>query len=204
MSKGLLTNVVRVGFAATAIVAMTYQFAATADSGFQKTNFFSFFTIQSNVLAVAVLLLLVSVRGAERTPLFDAVRSGAVLYIAITGVVFAILLAGQQEELQTTIPWVDFVVHKLIPVVLVVDWILDPPRHRLPLRAAIAWLSFPFAYLVYTLGRGAYVDWYPYPFLDAAQLGYGGVFLRCVFLLAGMALAALAVVLIGNRRAPTA
>lgn len=201
MSSSLLLNAARLGLAAAAIVAMTYQFAATADSGFQKANFFSFFTIQANVLAVATFFLLVIVRRAERTPLFDAARSGVVLYMAITGVVFALLLSGLQEEVQTTIPWVDFVVHKLMPIVLVADWLLDPPRHRLPLRTAAAWLGFPFAWLVYTLVRGAYVDWYPYPFVDVDRLGYDGVLLRCVFLLVGMTLAATAMLWIGNRRA---
>ena len=70
-------------------------------------------------------------------------RGAAVLYIAITGVVFAVLLAGLQEELQTTIPWVDFVVHKLMPVALVADWLVDPPRRRLPWLTVAAWLAYP-------------------------------------------------------------
>ena len=197
----LALNVARLAFAATAIVAMTYQFASTADSGFQKANFFSFFTIQSNLLGVAVLYLVVMVRRAERTPFFDGVRGGVVLFMAITGIVFALLLSGLQEELQTTIPWVDFVVHKLMPVVLVVDWLIDPPRHRLPLWAAAAWLAYPFSWLLYTLARGASVDWYPYPFVDVGKLGYDGVLGRASVLLVGFALAALALLALGNRLA---
>ena len=199
--RALALNIARLGFAGTAIVAMTYQFASTADSAFQKANFFSFFTIQSNVLAVASLCLLVVVRRAERTRLFDGARSGVVLYMAITGIVFALLLSGLQEELQTTIPWVDFVVHKLMPVVLVVDWLIDPPRHRLPLWAAAAWLAYPFSWFLYTLARGAAVDWYPYPFVDVGELGYGSVLGRASVLLVGFALAALALLAIGNRLA---
>ena len=45
-----------------------------------------------------------------------------------------VLLAGLQESLDTHIAWVDFTVHKLMPVVLVADWLIDPPRHRLPFR----------------------------------------------------------------------
>ena len=95
--------------------------------------------------------------------------------MAITGVVFALLLSGLQEELQTTIPWVDFVVHKLMPVVLVADWLVDPPRHRLPRWTVLAWLSYPLAWVTYTLVRGEAVDWYPYPFVDVSRLGYDGV-----------------------------
>lgn len=198
-------NVVRLALAATAIITMTYQFASlNVEPGYAKANFFSFFTIQSNILAVATLCLLVIVRRAERTPLFDGVRSGVVLYMAITGVVFAVLLAGLQEELQTTIPWVDFVVHKLMPVVLVVDWLLDPPRHRLPRWIAAAWLCYPAVWLMYTLVRGEIVDWYPYPFVDVSRLGYAGVLGRSVFLLAGFTLASAAMLWVGNRLAARA
>jgi hypothetical protein len=197
-----LLNVLRISFAVTAVVAMTYQFASTGErTAFTTANFFSFFTIQSNIFAVAMLALGVMVRRDERTVRFDAVRGAVTLYIAITGVVFALLLSGLQEELQTTIPWVDFVVHKLIPIILVVDWLVDPPRHQLPLWVAGAWLAYPAAWLAYTLVRGAIVDWYPYPFVDVGELGYGGVLLRCAGLLVGFVAAALAFVLLGNWRA---
>jgi len=199
--RELLTNVVRLAFAALAIVAMTYQFATIQEQGRSGAHFFSFFTIQSNILCVAALLLLVLVRRQERTGLFDGARCAAVLYMAITGVVFALLLAGLQEELQTTVPWVDFVVHELMPVVLIADWLLDPPRHRLPRWAALAWLAYPLAWLAYTLARGEIVDWYPYPFVDVSTHGYGGVLARGLVLSIGFAGAAFALLWIGNRRA---
>jgi hypothetical protein len=202
---GLFHRVARLGFAATAIVAMTYQFARlNGGPSFSPENFFSFFTIQSNILAVAILSLTALVPQASRTPLFDAVRSGIALYLLITGVVFALLLAGLQEELQTTIPWVDFVVHKLVPAVVVIDWLVDPPRNRLPLGVVFAWLAFPLAWFAYTLARGRSADWYPYPFVDVDRHGYGRVFLNGAVLAVGMGLAALALAWVGNRRAAPA
>lgn len=159
-----MLNVARLAFATAAIVAMTYQFATlNAAPGYAKGNFFSFFTIQSNILAIGALFALVLVPRARRTALFDGARGAVVLYIAITGVVFALLLAGLQEDLQTTIPWVDFVVHKLMPVVLVADWLIDPSRHKLPRWTVLAWLAYPLAWFTYTLVRGEIVDWYPLP-----------------------------------------
>ena len=196
-----MLNLARLAFATAAIVAMTYQFAESADTDFQKANFLSFFTIQSNILGVAALFLLVLVPRARRTPLVDGARSAAVLYMAITGVVFALLLSGLQAELQTTIPWVDFTVHKLMPFVLVADWLLDPPRHRLPRWTVLAWLAYPAAWLVYTLVRGASVDWYPYPFVDVSRLGYDGVLVRAAVLTLCFAAAAAALLWLGNRRA---
>ena len=197
-----MLNVVRLAFASTAIVAMTYQFATlNIRPDYARGNFFSFFTIQSNIIGVTALFALVLVPRARRSPLFDGARSAAVLYMAITGVVFAVLLAGLQEDLQTTIPWVDFVVHKLMPVVLVADWLVDPPRHRLPRWTVLAWLSYPLAWFGYTLARGEVVDWYPYPFVDVSRIGYDGVLGRSVVLVIGFAAAGAALLWLGNRRA---
>lgn len=197
-----MLNVARLAFATAAIVAMTYQFATlNAAPGYAKGNFFSFFTIQSNILGVAALFALVLVPRARRSAFFDGARGAVVLYIAITGVVFALLLAGLQEDLQTTIPWVDFVVHKLMPVVLVADWLIDPSRHKLPRWTVLAWLAYPLAWFTYTLVRGETVDWYPYPFVDVSKLGYDGVLGRSVGLFVGFALAAAALLWLGNRRA---
>jgi hypothetical protein len=197
----LVPNLVRLGFAAAAVSAMSYQFAASTDRPtFGAGNFFSFFTIQSNILAAAMLALTALVRPRERTWLFDLLRGGVTLYIVITGVVFALLLSGLQEDLQTTVSWVDLILHRVIPIVLVVDWLAAPPRHRLPLWIAGAWLAYPAAWLAYTLVRGAATGWYPYPFVDVDELGYGGVFWRCAVLLAGFVAAAAAFVLVGNAR----
>jgi hypothetical protein len=195
-------NAVRLAFAATAIVAMTYQFAVglSNESRFAAANFFSFFTIQSNILGVVALCALVLVPRARRPPLFDGARSGAVLYLAITGVVFALLLSGLQEELQTSENWVNFVVHKLMPVVLFADWLVDPPRHRLPWWTLLAWLTYPLAWLGYTLVRGEAEGWYPYPFVDVTKLGYGEVLVRSLGLAIGFALAGAALLWLGNRR----
>jgi hypothetical protein len=195
-------SLARLTFATLAIVAMTYQFAVlNVEPGYAWGNFFSFFTIQSNILAVAALFLLVAVPAERRSGLFDGARQAAVLYIGITGVVFALLLSGLQEDVQTSASWVDSVVHKLIPVVLVADWLIDPPRHRLPRWTVLAWLAYPAAWLVYTLVRGEIVDWYPYPFVDVSNLGYGGVLARAAGLTVAFALGAAALLWLGNRRA---
>jgi hypothetical protein len=196
-----MLNVARLVLASTAVAAMAYQFAESAETEFQKANFFSFFTIQSNILAVAALFALVLVPRPARTPLFDGARGAVVLYMAITGAVFALLLSGLQEELQTSDSFVNFVVHQLMPAALVVDLFLDRPRHRLPRRTVLAWLAYPLGWLAYTLARGAQVDWYPYPFVDVSELGYGGVLVRAVALAACFAAAGAVLLWVANRLA---
>ncbi len=203
MRRALPLDIARLALAALAIVAMTHQLDSLG--GAKAGNFFSFFTIQSNLAAVAMLALLVVVRQPERGVWFEAVRGGVVFFIAVTGIVFALLLQGLQEELQTTIPWVDTVVHRVMPLALVLDWLVEGPRHRLPRWVAGAWLGCVALWLAYTLVRGAIVDWYPYPFVDVAAHGYGGVALRCAGMLVGFVAGAAGFLWLGNRRVgPTA
>ncbi len=191
----------RAGFGALGLAAIATQLARQWDVGASIPNFFSFFTIQSNLFAAAVLLWGATHDQERRDPAaVDLVRGAAALYLGITGVVYGVLLAGYQEQLQTTIPWVDTVLHRVIPVVLGVDWLLDPPTTRLALRWATVWLVYPLLYAVYSLVRGPIVDWYPYPFLDPDEVGgYAGVALYCVGVAVGSALFAWLVVVAGDR-----
>jgi hypothetical protein len=96
---------------------------------------------------------------------------------------------------------VNIVLHYIMPVAVVLDWFLQPPAARLEKKHLAISLVVPTAYLVYVLVRGASIDWYPYPFLNPANVGgYSGVAMYAAgiagaFLLVGWALRA-----IGNRR----
>ena len=101
--------------------------------------------------------------------------------MTVTFIVFAVLLRGLQEELQTNIVWVDTVLHRIMPVAIMADWLIEPPHGRLPYRRVIVpWLAPPLIWTAFTLIRGAVDGWYPYPFLNPANGGYGVVALYAV------------------------
>ncbi len=191
----------RIVFALLILVAIAYQFwQRTSVPDFRPANFFSFFTIESNLFAAAVLLWGASdATDARSTSMVDRIRGAAVLYMSITGVVYGLLLAGYQQELQTTIPWVDTVLHRIIPLVMVADWLIVPPHTRITMRAALVWLAYPLLYAAYSLVRGPLVGWYPYPFLDPDRAGgYAIVALYCLGIAAGTLLFTWLVIFIGG------
>ncbi len=141
-------------------------------------NFLSFFTIESNLLTVVVLLAgaTFALRGQEPTPGWELFRGAVAAYMTTTFIVFAALLSGLDDNLDLTEPWVNFVLHQFMPIVMVLDWVISPPRHRLTIRQALVWMIFPLAYCVYSLIRGPIADWYPYPFFNPDSVGgYGGI-----------------------------
>lgn len=192
----------RVLFALLALLAIVvqarYSFFVL---GFPPSNFFSFFTIQGNLIAIAVTLWsATSTTHLPVRPVRDRIRGAAVLYMSIIFVVYGLLLSGYQQELQTQIPWVDRVLHRIFPLVVVLDWLIAPPRTLLSIRRALPWLLYPLLYAVYSLIRGPLVNWYPYPFLNPANVGgYGGIAVYFVGILLGALVFTWLVVTLGNR-----
>lgn len=180
MHKRFVIAVYRLFFAALALTAVTVQFVYEFNRvGHFPVNFFNFFTIQSNILAAIILLIAgVGALLQRRNNTFAMLRGAATVYMTMTGIVYVLLLSGL-GSLQTTIPWVNHVVHHIMPAVVLADWFIDPPVRRVSFRRALVWLSFPLAYVVYSLSRGQLVGWYPYPFLDPTKQGYGRVAVAC-------------------------
>jgi hypothetical protein len=180
------------------IAAMVAAAAALVDEGsFDATRFFAFFTIQSNLIGVAAFVWLLARRGKQRSRGQELLRGAAAVYLTVTFFVVIFLLSG--ADVQLDLAWVDFVLHKLFPVIVVLDWILDPPMTRLTYRDALLWLVYPLIWTGLTLVRGAIDGWYPYPFLDPANGGYGMVAIVVVAVtLAFLGLAAITIA-VGNR-----
>jgi hypothetical protein len=182
------------------VAAIIVQMKVLADAGrLDVVNFFSFFTIQSNLIG-AVALAATAILGDRRPRWLDWLRGAATVYLTITFVVVIALLQGIDVGLQ--LAWVDFALHKLSPIIVVLDFVLDPPRPRLSWRAALLWLVFPLIWLAYTLVRGVAVGWYPYPFLNPAHAGgYANVALTSLIILVAGAVLSLAVAWLGDRLA---
>ncbi|MEH0844995.1 Pr6Pr family membrane protein [Micromonospora sp. CPCC 205711] len=152
------------------------------------TGLLPYFTIQSNV-AVGLFAGYAAWRAWQRQPEPPSALKGAVtLYITITGVVYHLVLANPASPFAMTQPeralgeaLGNQFLHTVVPVLAIADWALFDQRGRLRFRHAAWWLAFPLAYLGFALLRGLVVHRYPYPFIDAGQLGYDGVSVSAVF-----------------------
>ena len=198
MSRRQVLFAVRTVSILLVLAAIVVQAMELANHGaFDATRFFAFFTIQSNLIGVATFGILVARRDGPRSRGLEMLRGAAAVYLTITFIVVILLLSDIDVQLQ--LPWVDFVLHKLFPIVVVLDWLVDPPMVRLDIRDALVWLVYPLIWVVVTLIRGAADGWYPYPFLDPANGGYGQVALSVVGITVGFFVIALAFVALGNR-----
>lgn len=194
----LNVTLARLVFASTALVcfmgvllelwyAYHHESSLPPNAGFTRTfgpgigsllNQFSFFTTQSNlILGITTLLLAFNL---DRTSsAFHIWRLIGIIDITITGIVFNFVLQ--------TVPKNDIIAdtashleHDIAPIIAVIGWVIFGPAKTVTLRRIILASILPIAYAVFTLVRGAIIEWYPYNIMDVPRLGYSGVSINIV------------------------
>jgi hypothetical protein len=184
------------GIAALALQLFLILDAATAQGRTVAgvvVQFLSYFTILCNGLVVLCYL------GAGRAGFFarPGVQSAAALYIAVVGLVYAVILARLWSPTGLQFA-VDAALHYAAPVLYLGFWLLYVDKAALRYAGVPYWLIFPVAYCVYALLRGAIAGLYPYPFLEADKLGYARVAGNIAILVALFSVLALALTGLGR------
>ena len=183
MTTQLVVRLLRAAVALLGATALTVNLIHALDlPSFRLINYFSYFTNLSNIFAVVTLAV-----GALHDPAsrrWELVRGAATFCTTVTGIIYALFLAD--VSVGVTDPWINNVIHRIVPAFMLLDWWLAA-RAPVDPRRALRWLAIPVVYLAYTLMRGPLADdWYPYPFLDPTR---DGGYLRVALFSAAVAIA---------------
>jgi hypothetical protein len=190
----------RAFFGLLTLTAIGKQLTIQLQGGFSLTNFFSFFTNLSNLFAAIILILgaIYLIKRREPTVKDDIIRGTSVACMALVGMVFSVLL--RDVDLGHLLPWVNILLHYIMPIVIVIDWLYQPPKNKLKLGQIVYWLIFPLLYLAYSIIRGAILGFYAYPFFNPAKSGgYGGVALYCIAIAATFFFFSWLLIVVGNK-----
>ncbi|MGC5000118.1 MULTISPECIES: Pr6Pr family membrane protein [unclassified Streptomyces] len=170
----------------------------------------SYFSVQSAILLALVMLVSASRSWRPRRALPASITGAVLLYAVISALVYHLLLGHTNPPFTMTgatappvrwhAQWTALqVLHTLVPLAAVLDWLLLTPASRMHLRQAAGWLLFPLAYLIFTLSRAMFVPTtspsrYLYPFLDVTAHGYRHSLANALLL--GLAIYALGLLLV--------
>ncbi|MEV1132101.1 Pr6Pr family membrane protein [Agromyces sp. NPDC049794] len=200
-------GVFRLAIAALEIVAIVanYQYVLGFRS-FATANFFSYFTVQSAIAAVATLLLAAAfaLLRPNDPAWLGILRTVVSAYVLVSGIVFGLIVAqASTRDYRVDVPWSDTLLHFVVPGLAAIAWTTDSVlglNPRVP-WSTVGWVVvYPSIWLAYTLVRGADVGWYPYFFLDEAQVdGLVGVALYCALVLVIFLVLTAALVAINRR-----
>jgi hypothetical protein len=183
--------------------ALTVHWGSLAGGAASSLKFFSFFTILTNILAAAALLVpLIAPRSWLGEYLSrPSVRTVIAGYIIMVGTVYFLLLRDLSHRQGFSL-LLEQTLHYVTPPLFVIDWALFVPKRDVDWRVGFAALLFPLVYVVWTLVHGAATGWYPYPFLDVSELGYPVTLLNVGGLIAIFLALEVALVAIGRRLGP--
>jgi hypothetical protein len=179
----LMTGIITGWFA---LIAQLYLSIVNSDIPVMESviRYFSYFTILTNIMVVSCFTLLVFnfSKNEESFFLKPKVLAAVTVYISVVGIVYNLILrfTWQPKGLQHV---VDELLHAFIPALFVLYWLIFAPKGSLKWTDPFAWLIYPFVYFVYTLARGRFSGFYPYPFVDVGGLGYNKVLLNSFLLL---------------------
>jgi hypothetical protein len=135
-------------------------------------DYFSYFTILSNVLVAATLTVAALAPNArsQRFLLRPTVLLAAVVYITVTGLTYYFLLA-KLYHLAGWVLFYDRLLHYVMPPAFVLFWLLFVQRGGVGFGSATWVLVAPVVYAAYTFARGPLTGFYPYPFVDLPKIG---------------------------------
>jgi hypothetical protein len=147
-------------------------------------NYFSFFTILTNLLVAVgtTVPLLAPQSAAGRFFARPSTQSATAVYIAIVGITYSLLLRHMWNP-QGLQKIADILLHDVVPVLYVAFWIFLVPKLTLRWSDAVRWLAFPLVYMVYTVARGLIAHWYPYYFIDVDTIGLSRALMHAAGLL---------------------
>lgn len=182
-----VTGALRIAAGLLVLAAIATQIVdQVAHDAFVPEEYFSYFTIESSIINVAVLLAagwFAWQRSAvdrldRRGQLFTSIRMSIVAYAVVTAGVYNVLLRHLPSEGFVGIQWPNEVMHVWIPIFIALDWLFAPDRPALAWRRMGIAVVYPLAWVAFTLLRGAVTGWYPYPFLEPfGPGGWGSVLL---------------------------
>lgn len=160
-------------------------------------HFFAYYTILTNLVLVLVYLsevLPTPLLALFRHPVLRGLMAANIALVALY-VFFVLRFLTSLEDLFLL---ADTVLHYLCPALYLLWWFVAQEHGTLRWSDLPLMLAPTVVYFLYAMARGALVQEYPYPILNALELGYGQVLLNAAYMT--IALAALSAVVIACDR----
>ena len=169
LSFGLTAAAAFAGVLIQVLVSAGNEHGLFPSAGGRVFNVFCYFTIQSN-LVVGITNLMLALQIGRGSEWFRVFRLTGIVAITVTFIVFHTAPSGL-VDLEGWAKVADQFLHTLVPALAVAAWLKFGPRGIVGRRTALLALIPPLVWVVFTLIRGAIIDFYPYPFVDVNDLG---------------------------------
>ncbi len=163
-------------------------------------RFFSYFTILSNTLVFIYFLnFLLPLNGHANFWQKPETGTAITVYILVVGIVYHAVLSQLHNPVGLAF-WADHGLHSFSPILVIVYWILFTSKGTIQYQSIPYWLIYPAVYFVYTVVRGIFSGFYPYPFLDLNKISFLRAFGNSLVVLLVFTFLSLCLSFIANNR----
>lgn len=158
------------------------------------TAILSYYTLQSNIICFAMFVgIIVAIflkKDYRSSNIYYLLKGAVIIAILVTAIIYQISLLPNNFNMEvantnnTAKYWANEFVHKISPVLVLIDYILFDDKGNFKYYYPIIWLFIPLNYVIYvytysTQGGRFYgvggSKQFAYIFLDYNQIGYIGV-----------------------------
>jgi hypothetical protein len=159
------------------LILQYYIMIANAeDNGltFEQTTsrFLGYFTILTNfIVAFGLTHVLFTKKVLHQFFSRPLAQTAIGVYILIVGLGYNILLRHLWKPTGLQLI-ADEILHDAVPLLYTLYWYFFVPKQKIKWYNIIFWLIYPFFYVVFAFARGAVDGFYPYGFINVAELGF--------------------------------
>lgn len=162
-------------------------------------RFFSYFTIDSNLLVTVCAMFLLFGSKSRLGSFFsrESVQTALAVYIFVVGLIYNAILRfiWNPEGIQRV---VNESFHVAVPVLFILFWGIYCTKRRLPWKKVFPWMIYPLIYTAFIFICGSCISFYPYPFVDVIKIGVPSTVINCLGVTLVFVLSSLAFIGIGN------
>jgi hypothetical protein len=130
-------------------------------------NSLSYFTIQSNLIVAVALSLNIYYRACPPEWL-AALKSGAAIWILVTGLVFHFLLSQVYHPVGILMI-ANILLHYIVPVGVQLNWLIFEVKGTYRHKYTFLWIAYPTLYAFISLLRAKIDGFYPYWFMNPTK-----------------------------------
>ncbi|RVT75396.1 hypothetical protein EOD40_11595 [Flavobacterium sufflavum] len=147
-------------------------------------RFFSFFTILTNILVALFFTVKFFNLSRKSFGLFykNGTFTALTTFILIVSLVYQVVLRSAWEPTGLQLV-VDELLHTIIPLCTFICWFFYAEQSDSKIQSVIIWLFYPIIFIIFIFIRGYFSDFYPYPFLNISEIGFGNTLINTTLIL---------------------
>ena len=184
----------------SALVVLHGTILIMSSGGFFDVSAFRMFTPLSNYFVVAGFLTMLILYNSK-SKLRSYISAGIIVSITVTALVYNLILVPLVPEAEMILSdYPNFVTHFFSALLALFNYFFFEKKGQFALKHILAGMAFPFVYWVVFVSIGGIIGFFPYFFMNPAEIGWAMTFVWFAIILVVVAVLGFLLVMFDKMR----